>query len=398
MGADPEPLVVAMLVRIADVTIDNRVRREAATVASLGHRVVVLVDSTGDLPAPGGGVTWERVQRHRPLRSRLRRGRRPARLLARALERMQPQGRWWRVASRRHRFWLDVRAQLRELAPGVVHAHDLKTLYAGARYAREAGVPLVYDAHELELYSMAVRSRYERAVAWLYEGYGVRRAAAVITVGDAVAGELARIHGIARPTVVLNTPSVETVPDGRDPKLRELCGVGPDERLLAYVGGVSAGRGIDQLVAALALLPETFHLAIVGPGSAAEQATSRVHLIPPVPGPEVPSLLSGADVAVIPIENACRSYELSMPNKLFEGLMAGIPLAVSERPEMAAFVREHRLGVVFDDRDPASIAAAVQAAMASPPEGVGDRAVQEAFSWEAQAPKLAAVYEAVTRA
>ena len=382
-------LRVAMLVRIADVRIDNRVRREAETVARLGHRVTVLVDSTRELPASTDRIVWERVQRRPRSRSALRHGRRPARALARLLEAAPSPLRSRRL--RPVRFWRDVAPQLRELQPHVVHAHDLKTLYAGARYAHGAGVPLVYDAHELELYSMAIRSRTDRAVAWLFERYGIRRADAVITVGDAIAAELVRIHGVPPPTVLLNTPSIATAPSAPSTTLRELCGVGADARLLAYVGGLNAGRGVDELVAALDLLPESFHLAVVGP-HALHATGGRLHSIAPVPGHEVPSLLSGADVAVVPIAPTCRSYELSMPNKLFEGMMAGVPLAVSARQELAAFVRAHRLGTVFDEDDPASIAAAVTAVLGSPPDGIGDRATQEAFSWEAQEPKLAALY------
>ena len=372
---------------------DNRVRREAASVAKLGHEVIVLVDTGGELPPAGDGVAYRRLPRSKTRRQWAREASRSRSPLVRAVSKVvravpEPP-RWWRASESRKRivFWLRARPVLAELRPDVVHAHDLKTLLAGARYDAK----LVYDAHELEVYSLRVRSRLQRLGAWLFERYGIRRADAVITVGDEVAEEIARIHGVAKPFVVFNAPPLG---DGsRSEALRAL-----GERVVVYTGGAHGARGTGALVDALALLPPAYHLAIVGPRNAEDDAPllargdDRLHLLPPVPGDDLVALIAGADVAAIPIANACRSYDLSMPNKLFEAVQAGLPIAVSERKAMARFVREHRLGAVFDERDPASIAAAIQEARADPEEL---REVQRRYSWEAQEPVLAAVYAKV---
>jgi glycosyltransferase involved in cell wall biosynthesis len=86
-----------------------------------------------------------------------------------------------------------------------------------------------------------------------------------------------------------------------------------------------------------------------------------------------------------------------MPNKLFDAVMAGVPLAVADLPEMARFVTERELGAVFDERDPVSIARVLRAVVEDPPAGVRNqerlRAVQAEVAWERQAEKLLALYE-----
>ena len=409
---------VAMLVRTADVALDNRVRREAETVAKLGYRVVVLADSIADAPAAANGVEYVRLYKPTPVE------RQRARVAAKAntatvgwlrvLEagrRVRRTGtarratRFWRLnpSLQRIRFWTLARPVLAELRPDVVHAHDLKTLYAATR----SGAAVVYDAHEYETQSIAVRTRAQRRGAYLFERHGIRRAAAVITVSAAIADELAELYDIPKPYVVLNTPHAGIADRKVSPSLRERAGVDAEAVLLAYVGRVHVARGTSLLVEALASLDARHHLAIVGIRAPraddqlladAERAgvAARVHLLPPVPGDDVPALLKGADVVVLPGPPGCRSYELAMPNKLFEAVQAGVAIAVSDRrPSMAAFVAEHGLGAAYDVFDPSSLARAIAAAQAARPDPRDLAELQRRYSWEAQEQVLAEVYRAV---
>lgn len=435
---------VAMLVR-GNVAHDNRVRREAETVARLGYRVVVLADSSTGVPAADGGVRYEALAKPNKGRKRQReriRRRGAAYVAAKqrgglafliagaqlavatawlpVVHRAHEIKMWFRrqgvrgyrmrfrgASAKRIAFWKMARLPLEQLRPDIVHAHDLKTLYAGARYASIAQVPLVYDAHEFEVYSLPVKTRRTRVGAWLFERYGARRAAAVITVSDEIADELARMHGITRPRVVFNTP-----PGGLRERvvesLRDRLAVAPGDRILVYVGGVHPARGTTHLVEALAALRPEYHVAIVGPRredldapllevAAKLGAERRLHLVSPVAGDDVPAFLASADVSVLPGLDVCRSYELSMPNKLFESIQAGLPLAVSDRWRAAAhFVQEHEIGTVFDVYDPSSIAAAVEAVVETTPAGIADRErlrkLQDAYSWEAQEKVISALY------
>ena len=48
--------------------------------------------------------------------------------------------------------------------------------------------------------------------------------------------------------------------------------------------------------------------------------------------------MSGADVGLCMIEDCCLSYHLSLPNKFFEYISAGLPLIISPCPDQEEIV------------------------------------------------------------
>ena len=72
---------------------------------------------------------------------------------------------------------------------------------------------------------------------------------------------------------------------------------------------------------------------------------------------EVVSALAGAAMGLCLIQPICRSYELTLPNKLYEYAAAGVPVLASDLPVIASTVREWDAGEVVPPADPAAIAA-----------------------------------------
>jgi glycosyltransferase involved in cell wall biosynthesis len=56
------------------------------------------------------------------------------------------------------------------------------------------------------------------------------------------------------------------------------------------------------------------------------------------------------------IEPSCLSYELTLPNKLFEYVAAGLPVLASDLPVMGDFVQRYGVGLLTDAADPNDIA------------------------------------------
>ena len=296
--------------------------------------------------------------------------------------------------------------ELRRLVPDVVHVHDVHLL--GAVHEAFAGAPggpaVVYDAHEY-VASLAVSgARTQRAVdGWAaLEGEFIREADRVVTVSPGIAERIRLDHGLATtPAVVYNAPLVWPVPHAsRD--LRAEAGVTTDQRLVVYSGALSAARGLETVVRALPRLPSIVLAVVAVPyphpmaGALLELAGDlgageRLRFVPPVPSHEVPAYLSTADVAVSPIIGTSVSYDMALPNKLFEFIHAGLPVVTSDIAAMSAFVREHRLGEVFRQGDPASCGDALRRVLASPP-APAPAALREEFSWQGQEAALVEVY------
>jgi glycosyltransferase involved in cell wall biosynthesis len=305
---------------------------------------------------------------------------------------------------------LQVRPLLVRLRPEVIHANDLDTLWAAWSYARRTGARVVYDAHELETHrNKPYWSPGERLIVRTVESFLIRRCDAVITVSDAIADELVRMYRIPRPAVVLNSPPAAAAELARpEVDLRARLGLTAAHRLAVYVGGIRINRGIETLTRSLLYLPETWHAAVVGPRdrgdlpilSLAKElgVQDRLHLVDPVPAATVPAFIRGADVAVSPILNACLSYDLALPNKLFDAVFARLPIVVSGLREMSSFVRRHDVGAIFDESDPVDLARVLVQTEQNRPAGLDDDAAMaeliRSVSWERQEETLRALYRA----
>jgi glycosyltransferase involved in cell wall biosynthesis len=292
--------------------------------------------------------------------------------------------------------------------PDVVHAHDLVTLSTGWRAAVATGCRLIYDAHELETHTNYWGLR--PATHWWvarYEATLIRRCHAVVTVCDSIADWLANHYGINRPSVVLNSPDLQLGPgSGTGRSLRNELGLTTATPLAVYVGSVTIDRGLPQCIEAAALVPG-LHVALVGPRdttvanevlSLAERLniSSRVHLVDPVPSREVAAYIGSADCSLIAIQNVCLSYYFCFPNKLLESVMGGVPVAAARLPELERFLGRFRVGVLMDETQHISIAAAIRELLLKRAHFQPDMqtldAIRTEYGWPAQQEKLKALY------
>ncbi|MBI4940365.1 MAG: glycosyltransferase, partial [Actinobacteria bacterium] len=136
------------------VANDTRVLREATALVRAGHAVHVVGFGVPPGFAPPDGVTVSSAgRRPRPSRPERPGVAAPARTARRARPLWWRAARWLLLPEHRARTFGRWAREAYADATGrtfdVVHAHDFNTLALGDRLARERGVPLVYDSHEL---------------------------------------------------------------------------------------------------------------------------------------------------------------------------------------------------------------------------------------------------------
>ncbi len=284
-------------------------------------------------------------------------------------------------------YWVESARAAASWEPDIVHANDGNTLAPALWVARACGAEIVYDAHELWRHRNV---RTDRPIApWVeaaIESRVIRRAAGVITVSPSIATWLQETYSLpVRPTLVRNIPrGVDDVPgssgDGHpDPsrgRLRQMAGLARQTQVIAYGGRITTSRGIEETLDALALLPTSVHFVLLGYGEPDYLATlriridalgvvERVHFVGAVASDQVSTALADADLAVVFVRPICLSYEFSLPNKLFESIHAGLPIAAADLPDTAAIVRGHGVGEIFEVDDPGQIAPAMASTMAA---------------------------------
>jgi glycosyltransferase involved in cell wall biosynthesis len=380
---------------INGVSADTRVIREAASLAAAGHDVTVLGMREG-AQAAHEVLEGFRVER-------VRRDPQPRGIEAPAgSEKAGPGalGLAWALLD----YWRHATFRARALRADAYHAHDLVTLPAAwaARLGRPAR--LVYDAHEL-FTEIGRLGRLPRLVLGLLERLLIGRADRRITVNASIARELARRYGVPEPLVIRNCPrSTGTPPSQEASPLRSYAGVPDGLPIVLFQGMFMPHRGLENLVRAVPFLPSA-HLVLMGWGPLAEPlkelASSqgmalRVHVVAGVPLADLLVYTAGADVGVIPYRNVGLNNYYTSPNKLFEYVAAGVPIAASRFPELRRVVEGLHLGRTFDPERPEDIAATLAAMLQDPAALAAVRARVAAaapdFTWEAESRKLVGLY------
>jgi len=373
---------VSMIV-LNPFTHDARVTKEARTLAAHGHRVTVNALWRAGLPYQES-IDGYNVQRIR-LRSR---------------------------ENQRIPFaaWAELMMKLPSLVqfqkPDVCHAHDLNALIPAYYAAQKTDAKLIYDSHELETGRNRGNRKISHLKKWTWqkiENYLIKKTDAVITVSPSIAQELARLYPVSRPAIVRNCPVLQPLaPLG---KLRSWLNIPDETPIILYQGGLSKGRGLEIFMEALSQIPDAAFV-ILGDGvlrsdlqklSTKLDIEHRLYMPGKVPWRELLYYTRDADIGLSLIENVCLSYYFSLPNKLFEYQMAGVPVLASNFPDMKQIVTEWRSGCVADSANVADIVTILRQMLADPDElkMMGERARQaaiERYNWEIESKTLLKVY------
>lgn len=252
------------------------------------------------------------------------------------------------------------------------HCHNIHPAPAVLAAARLRGARIVYDAHELygEVRPGArLGSRLAARLSRIVERAIVRMADEVITTNPSRAAVLARRYGLDEVRVVANVPAAIESVEPLDPGF-------PAGPILLYQGGIYAeARAFEQTICAMRELPGVT-LAILGFGRDRDRALigewarregvqDRVILFDAVPFDQLVRIAAAATVGLVPLRNISLNSWFGDTNKLFEYLMAGLPVVGSDFPEVRRVLDEGApaVGEVFDPEDHASIAAAVRSVL-----------------------------------
>jgi glycosyltransferase involved in cell wall biosynthesis len=254
------------------------------------------------------------------------------------------------------------------------------------RTIRVLGMRLVWTAHNVlphaQVFSDDAAAR--RAL--------VRASDLVLVHSPAVLAELAALGAAARrATVIPHGPFGPTAPDA---PLR-LPGSGDQVRQFLFFGKVEKYKGVDELLAAVAALPDDVPMRLTVAGQCDDPALrSRLRLLTRtasgrvvlrlerVPEAEVTGLLAASDVVVLPFRRITTSGSAML------ALAHGRPLVV---PDLAALAELPPQAVIrYDGSMPSLVAALTDAARVSRPALAEMSAAATAYASSTSWPEIAA--------
>ena len=293
------------------------------------------------------------------------------------------------------------------LRPCFIYAADLNTLLAASRLARSRSVPLIYDSHEYFLSHSAhswmspARRFIDRFTCRILEAHLVPHAYRVISVSDGLVQKFSQRFPNVTCICVRNLP-LTAVMKPRNDRIRTEIDISSGTRIAIYIGFITGGRGISELLQAASHLPDDIVIVFLGGGrhlslrrqEAVDRGVdNRVYFLGHVPQEEVQSYAAAADCGLSLIQPTCLSYYHSLPNKMFQYAVSGTPMVCSDFPDMASLVKRYDMGDVCDPTNPQEISRTIVRMLSDPKRwkamsGNCLRAARNELNWETEANKL----------
>ncbi len=296
-------------------------------------------------------------------------------------------------------------------ASPVIIVRDLPLVRTATLIARFRPVKVVLDMAEVypEMYGSAaqhsdqtwlMRITKNPEVAARYEKSVLPRVDHIIVMIEESRDRLLAMGVPAEKiTIVSNTPAIGKFSGQRHEHTGETLRI-------VYVGFLSKLRGLDLLIEAVALYigngnaEKTIQVDIVGKGASREKLTrlisrlgvgASVRLHGWLAQDEVNRLMADANVGALTYR-VCGHWNHTIPNKIFDYMLAGLPVLTTEVLPIRRIIEETNCGVVCRDLNPADIAEKL-VYLKNPDvrQALGEngyRAVLDKYNWESDKARL----------
>lgn len=256
--------------------------------------------------------------------------------------------------------WLDyqreVVAKLRKQPFDIVVAEDVYSLGSASKIAKSSHAMLIYDSREIysALGSLSGKDIQQYLIK-LKEQFYIRKVHKIIVSGDLDSEFLRKSLTDSVPYyTILNLPYFKKRTEKN--LLRKKFNIPEDTKIVLYQGMLMKGRGLRATIEAVNLIENTY-LCIMGPGNYRHELqkyidwrglSHKAYLAEPVPYAELHDWTCSADTGVLLFEPVSISYELALPNKLFEYCMAELPSVATDLPAIRQIVEEFPIAVLVD--------------------------------------------------
>ncbi len=251
--------------------------------------------------------------------------------------------------------------EIRDIHYDLVIANDIGTMELARNLAHLRNVPILLDAHELEMWSC-----YENPdmAQWQQEKWKCQCLIPLVNKMIAVSPMIAEYYSKQYQVnceVITNAPFfVDLTPSKTvDSQVR-----------LVHHGGTNAQRHLDNMLKLMDKLDARFTLdlflvpydrAVYDQLRKDAEGNRRIRFQEPVQVEQISTMLNSYDLGIYMLPHAARNQELALPNKFFEFVQGRLGQAVWPNLEMAKLVRQYGLGIVTEDYTVESMAKALNA-------------------------------------
>ena len=295
--------------------------------------------------------------------------------------------------------------RVKKLRPKLIHFHDPELLLAGFLF-KLLGYKVIYDIHEdvpkqiLSKYWLPMYSRRAVAVVVSLIEYGCSRCFDGLVVATPSIG---RRFPSKKTICVQNYAIVDEM------KVEDAAPYLQRESRLTYIGVISAGRGLTEIVKTLGALPTELNVRLnlagyFSPDNYEDELSampgwSQIDYVGLANRAEVAKLLAVARIGLLLLHPLPNHLE-SQPVKLFEYMAAGLPVIASDFPLWRKIIGGEECGLLVDPLNVQDIVNAVVWLLENPLEAMkmgerGKQAIVDKYSWENESDKLVGLYSRI---
>jgi len=258
------------------------------------------------------------------------------------------------------RFIWHIKLKLITTKASIIFAEDIYTLPFIIILGKLKRAKIYYDSRELFGYLAGLKDKKLKQTFWKWiEKFFIKKADCVIVTGAMDGDFLKKEYGLHNIILLRNLPRYYKPTLNLD--LHSHLQMHTNKKIILYQGVLLKGRGIEKVFEVLKDLPE--HVFVIAGGgefeeyykklSAEMNLVDQVYFIGKLTQEELPKITTSADVGVALIENLSTSYYYALPNKLFEYIMAEVPVITSNLPQMKEVIDKYDVGftVEFESKD-----------------------------------------------